>query len=146
PERWVDDFAEAGADLFCFHIEAAKDVKALIERVHERGMKAGLAIKPGTPIEDAYEYAGLVDQVLVMTVEPGFGGQAFMGECMEKVEKLRKRFPDLDIEVDGGLAPENIAVAAKAGANVIVAGSSIFKAKAPEEVIALFRKTINEAQ
>ncbi|ORX69980.1 Ribulose-phosphate 3-epimerase [Linderina pennispora] len=146
PERWVDDFAEAGADLFCFHIEVAKDVKALIERVHERGMKAGLAIKPGTSIEDAYEYAGLVDQVLVMTVEPGFGGQAFMGECMEKVEKLRKRFPDLDIEVDGGLAPENIAVAAKAGANVIVAGSSIFKAKAPEEVIALFRKTINEAQ
>ncbi|KAI7833174.1 Ribulose-phosphate 3-epimerase-like protein [Kickxella alabastrina] len=146
PEQWVDDFASAGADLFCFHIEATKDASALIDDIHARGMKAGMAIKPDTPVDVVYEFAEKLDQVLVMTVEPGFGGQSFMPTCMDKVRELRKRYPNLDIEVDGGLDPENIEVAAKAGANVIVAGSSIFKAKSPEAVISLFRKTVNDAQ
>ncbi|KAJ2159348.1 RIBULOSE-phosphate 3-epimerase [Coemansia sp. RSA 552] len=146
PEQWVDDFASAGADLFCFHFEATKDPAALIERIHAAGMKAGMAIKPGTCVETVYDFAPLLDQVLVMTVEPGFGGQAFMPECMAKVRALRNRFPDLDIEVDGGLAPENIEEAAQAGANVIVAGSSIFKAQSPGDVISLFRKTIDSVQ
>ncbi|KAJ2816877.1 RIBULOSE-phosphate 3-epimerase, partial [Coemansia erecta] len=128
PEQWVDDFSNAGADLFCFHIEATSDADALIDRVHALGMKAGVAIKPGTPASSVFALAPKLDQVLVMTVEPGFGGQSFMPECMDKVRELREMFPDLDIEVDGGLAPENIEQAAKAGANVIVAGSSIFKA------------------
>ncbi|KAJ2455209.1 RIBULOSE-phosphate 3-epimerase [Coemansia sp. RSA 2336] len=144
PEQWVDDFADAGADLFCFHYEATDDPKALIQRIHGKGMKAGMAIKPKTPIDTVYPFADELDQVLVMTVEPGFGGQAFMPECMDKVRDLRARFPQLDIEVDGGLAPENIEVAAKAGANVIVAGSSIFKAESPGDVISLFRKTIDQ--
>ncbi|KAJ1898201.1 RIBULOSE-phosphate 3-epimerase [Kickxella alabastrina] len=146
PEQWVDDFASAGADLFCFHIEATKDASALIDDIHAKGMKAGMAIKPDTPVDVVYEFAEKLDQVLVMTVEPGFGGQSFMPACMDKVRELRKRYPNLDIEVDGGLDPENIEVAAKAGANVIVAGSSIFKAKSPEAVISLFRKTVNDAQ
>ncbi|KAJ2726530.1 RIBULOSE-phosphate 3-epimerase [Coemansia sp. Benny D115] len=146
PEQWVDDFADAGADLFCFHYEATKDASALIDRIHNKGMKAGMAIKPKTPVDVVYEFADKLDQVLVMTVEPGFGGQKFMPECMEKVKALREKFADLDIEVDGGLDPENIEVAAKAGANVIVAGSSIFKAKSPGDVITLFRETVNAAQ
>ncbi|KAJ2080371.1 RIBULOSE-phosphate 3-epimerase [Coemansia sp. RSA 988] len=146
PEQWVDDFASAGADLFCFHYEATEDPAALIEKIHAKGMKAGMAIKPKTPADVVYKYAPALDQVLVMTVEPGFGGQSFMPECMDKVRELRSKFPELDIEVDGGLAPENIEVAAKAGANVIVAGSSIFKASSPESVISLFRKTIQDVQ
>ncbi|KAJ2800223.1 RIBULOSE-phosphate 3-epimerase [Coemansia guatemalensis] len=146
PEQWVDDFASAGADLFCFHYEATEDPAALIEKIHAKGMKAGMAIKPKTPVDVVYKYAPTLDQVLVMTVEPGFGGQSFMSDCMDKVRELRSKFPELDIEVDGGLAPENIEVAAKAGANVIVAGSSIFKASSPESVISLFRKTIQDVQ
>lgn len=146
PEQWVEDFAQAGADLFCFHYEAAKDSSALIDIIHQKGMKAGMAIKPKTEIdEDILGLAAKLDQALVMTVEPGFGGQAFMPECMVKVRQLRDKFPELDIQVDGGLDPQNIEVAAKAGANVIVAGSSIFKAQSPGEVITLFRKTVNEA-
>ncbi|KAI9474557.1 RIBULOSE-phosphate 3-epimerase [Coemansia sp. RSA 989] len=145
PEQWVDDFADAGADLFCFHYEATDDPQALIQRIHDKGMKAGMAVKPKTPIDTVYPFADELDQVLVMTVEPGFGGQAFMPECMDKVKDLRARFPQLDIEVDGGLAPDNIEVAAKAGANVIVAGSSIFKAESPGDVISFFRKTIDQA-
>ncbi|KAJ1878761.1 RIBULOSE-phosphate 3-epimerase [Coemansia sp. RSA 486] len=146
PEQWVDDFASAGADLFCFHYEATQNASALIDKIHAAGMKAGLALKPGTPVEVAFELCPKLDQVLVMTVEPGFGGQAFMPDCMQKVRELRGRFPDLDIEVDGGLDPENIQVAADAGANVIVAGSSIFKAASPGDVISLFRKVVNGAQ
>ncbi|KAJ1724747.1 RIBULOSE-phosphate 3-epimerase [Coemansia erecta] len=146
PEQWVADFASAGADLFCFHYEATEDAAALIDAIHKSGMKAGMAIKPKTPVDVVFEFCDRLDQVLVMTVEPGFGGQSFMPDCMDKVRELRKRFPELDIQVDGGLDPENIEVAAKAGANVIVAGSSIFKASSPGDVISLFRKVVNEAQ
>ncbi|KAJ1727108.1 RIBULOSE-phosphate 3-epimerase [Coemansia biformis] len=146
PEQWVDDFADAGADLLCFHYEATEDAAALIDKIHAKGMKAGMAIKPKTPVDVVFEFAPALDQVLIMTVEPGFGGQAFMAECMSKVSELRARFPDLDIQVDGGLAPDNIEVAARAGANVIVAGSSIFKAPSPEAVITLFRKAVEDAQ
>ncbi|KAJ2784901.1 RIBULOSE-phosphate 3-epimerase [Coemansia javaensis] len=146
PEQWVDDFAAAGADLFCFHYEATEDPRALIDAIRARGMRVGMAIKPKTPVDVVYDLAPALDQVLVMTVEPGFGGQAFMPECMPKVAALRSRFPDLDIQVDGGLAPDTIEAAARAGANVIVAGSSIFKAADPAAVISLFRKAINDAQ
>ncbi|KAJ1916406.1 RIBULOSE-phosphate 3-epimerase [Mycoemilia scoparia] len=145
PEQWVDDFAKAGADLFCFHLEAAEDTSALVKKIHEKGMKAGIAVKPNTPIEDVFPYAGEADQILIMTVEPGFGGQAFMTSCIEKVRKLREKFPSLDIEVDGGLAPDTIDAAAEAGANVIVAGSSIFKADSPKDMIKLLRDRVQVA-
>ncbi|KAJ3217119.1 hypothetical protein HDU67_008496 [Dinochytrium kinnereticum] len=142
PEKWVDDFAKAGADMYTFHIEVAKDPLDLIAKIHAAGMKAGIAVKPGTPIESVFNVADKSDMVLVMTVEPGFGGQSFMENCMPKVAALRARFPDLDIEVDGGLGPDTIDKAATAGANVIVAGTSIFKSPSPKDTIALLRSSV----
>lgn len=143
PERWADAFAKAGADVFTFHIEAtagrhpADDAAAdltetLLRRVRALGMRTGLAVKPRTPVDDALPYVerGLVDMLLVMTVEPGFGSQSFMGDMMGKVAAARTRFPALDIEVDGGLDANTIVPAAAAGANVIVAGSAVFRVKA----------------
>eukprot|EP01116_Phalansterium_solitarium_P000752 TRINITY_DN10600_c0_g1_i1.p1 TRINITY_DN10600_c0_g1~~TRINITY_DN10600_c0_g1_i1.p1 ORF type:complete len:228 (+),score=48.35 TRINITY_DN10600_c0_g1_i1:104-787(+) len=126
PARWIDDFKKAGADQFCFHIEAVDNPAEVIKQIHEAGMKAAIAVKPKTPVETVFPFLDDLDMVLVMTVEPGFGGQSFMPEQMPKVNALRKRKPSMYIQVDGGLAPDTIDAAAKAGANVIVAGSSIF--------------------
>ncbi|RKP26984.1 Ribulose-phosphate 3-epimerase-like protein [Syncephalis pseudoplumigaleata] len=142
PEKWVNDFARAGASMYTFHIEAAEDAGALIRRIKDLGMRAGIAVKPATPIEAVYPFAAQLDQVLVMTVEPGFGGQRFMPHCMPKVEALRARYPSLDIQVDGGLDLETIEQAARAGANVIVAGSSIFGADDPKHVIDGLRQCV----
>ncbi|CAG8490550.1 11343_t:CDS:2 [Diversispora eburnea] len=146
PEKWVDDFAKAGASLYNFHIEATDKPLELIERIRKSGMKVGIAVKPRTSIDLIYPLADKIDLCLVMTVEPGFGGQKFMHDCMPKVKALRERFPGLDIEVDGGLALDTIEAAAKAGANVIVAGTSIFKADNPKEVILTFRDIVNSEQ
>ena len=151
PERWVDAFAKAGADVFTFHIEATREragvTETLLKRVRELGMRAGLAVKPGTAVDEALGLVekGLVDMLLVMTVEPGFGGQSFMANMMGKVAAARRRFPSLDIEVDGGLDANTIVQAADAGANVIVAGSSVFRVKSDPEklrdiIAALHRK------
>ncbi|KAJ3117517.1 hypothetical protein HDU96_006446 [Phlyctochytrium bullatum] len=142
PEKWVDDFAKAGANMYTFHIEATKNPVELIDKIKSKGMKAGVAIKPNTPVESVYDIATKVDMVLVMTVEPGFGGQSFMESCMSKVRALRDRYPDLDIEVDGGLGPDTIDIAAKAGANVIVAGTSIFSSPSPKDTIKLLRESV----
>jgi ribulose-phosphate 3-epimerase len=120
----------------------AGDPAETIRQVRAAGMKVGIAVKPKTPVEAVLPYVPLVDMVLVMTVEPGFGGQSFMADMMPKVQLLRERFPTLDIEVDGGLAPDTIEAAARAGANVIVAGSSVFKARDPAATIALLRETV----
>ncbi|KAG8857194.1 RIBULOSE-phosphate 3-epimerase [Tulasnella sp. 330] len=119
---------------------------ALIKNIHSKGMKAGVAISPATPstaITDAIAQAA--DMLLVMTVEPGQGGQKFKHECMSKVRELRSRFPDKDIEVDGGVTPKNIDECAEAGSNVIVAGTAIFTAEDPADVISAFKKAINQA-
>ncbi|KAK9322321.1 Ribulose-phosphate 3-epimerase-like protein [Lipomyces orientalis] len=146
PERWVDDFANAGGDLYCFHYEATSEHEALIDKIHAAGMRAGCAIKPKTPASAVFDLVPKLDMVLVMTVEPGFGGQKFMKDCMPKVEELRSKFPDLDIEVDGGLSNDTIDFAADAGANVIVAGTGVFKAKDPQEAIAALRAAVNKRQ
>jgi ribulose-phosphate 3-epimerase len=109
-------------------------------------MKAAIAIKPGTPVEVLYPLADKIDMALIMTVEPGFGGQKFMSEMMSKVKELRGKFPNLDIQVDGGLDLETIERAAEAGANVIVAGTSIYKAKDPQKVIQTFKKAVLKFQ
>lgn len=131
PERYVKDFADCGADLINFHIEATEDVKGTIERIRFAGKKVGITIKPNTPAEAVKPYLELVDMVLVMTVEPGFGGQKLIPECLEKVKRIREMIEakhlKTDIEVDGGIAADNIHLAIEAGANVIVAGSSVFK-------------------
>ncbi|CUS14104.1 unnamed protein product [Tuber aestivum] len=153
PQKWLQDFKDAGCDLYCFHYEAAetsKDPKTpsteLIRNVHALGLKAGVAIKPGTEVDVLYPLLDgsgeKPDMVLVMTVEPGFGGQKFRPECMPKVEALRKKYPELDIEVDGGLGLGTIDQAAEAGANVIVAGTAVFGAQNPKEVIEKLRETV----
>jgi ribulose-phosphate 3-epimerase len=142
PEQWVDDIADAGGDQFTFHLESTSDPLALIQQIRDAKMKVGVAIKPGTPVEQVLPYVDKVDMVLVMTVEPGFGGQKFMADMMPKVAKLRELYPAMDIEVDGGLGPSTIDIAAKAGANMIVAGSSVFKASDTAGVILQMRHSV----
>ncbi len=145
PEKWVDDVANAGANIYTFHVEVDLSVEekiALIERIKEKGMKAGISIKPKTPVEAVLPFLDMVYLVLVMTVEPGFGGQKFMHDMMPKVAMLRSLRPLLNIQVDGGLGLDTIDTAAAAGANMIVAGSSIFQAREPAEVIASLRRYV----
>ncbi|KAK0245598.1 ribulose-5-phosphate 3-epimerase [Armillaria nabsnona] len=149
PEKWVNDIADAGGALYCFHLEAtsASDPLSLIRSIRSRNMKAGVAISPDTPstaITD--EIANAADMLLVMTVYPGRGGQKFLDRCVPKVAELRARFPEKDIEVDGGVGPSTIGVCAHAGHNVIVAGTAIFGASDPEGVIAQLKAAVNTAQ
>ncbi|KAF4319462.1 hypothetical protein BBO99_00005287 [Phytophthora kernoviae] len=144
PEQWVSDIAAAGGDQFTFHLESTEDPLALIKQIRNADMKVGLAVKPGTSAEAAFPYVDLVDMVLVMTVEPGFGGQSFMADMMPKVAAFREKYPTKDIEVDGGLGPSTIDAAAKAGANMIVAGSSVFKAADTKAVILQMRHSVEK--
>lgn len=133
PIRYIDDFASAGADIITFHIEAAKDVEATIEKIKNAGCKPALSIKPGTYAEAVFPYLKDLYMVLVMTVEPGFGGQSFMPETMPKVKKIREEAdkinPELHIQVDGGIDDKTIHTVIENGADVIVAGSYVFKAE-----------------
>jgi len=146
PEKWVDDIAKAGGALYCFHIEATEEPLKLVEQIHKAGMKAGVAISPDTPSTAITDnVANEADMLLVMTVYPGKGGQKFIERCVPKVAELRERFPEKDIEVDGGVGPSTIDVCAHAGSNVIVAGTAIFRAEDPEAVIAGLRESVNKA-
>lgn len=131
PERYIKEFAESGADMINFHMEATEDVEGTIQQIRKLGKKVGITIKPCTPAEAVAPYLELVDMVLVMTVEPGFGGQKLIPECLDKVPVIRKMAEEkgliLDIEVDGGISVDNVEAALAAGANVIVAGSAVFK-------------------
>lgn len=130
PERYVEAFAKAGADIVNFHVEATKDPAAVLAKIKETGAKTGITIKPATPVETIKPYLPEVDMVLVMTVEPGFAGQKFMPEQLEKVRRLAEWKKELglafDIEVDGGVTQENVRTVLDAGANVVVAGSAVF--------------------
>lgn len=141
PERYLGEFADCGADLINFHLEAAEDIRGTIEKIHSLGKKAGITIKPATPAEAVSPYLELADMVLVMTVEPGFGGQKLMPECLDKVKAVRsladRRGINIDIEVDGGITADNVGLARQAGANVIVAGSAVFKGNITENIKAL---------
>ncbi len=131
PERYIREFAECGADLINFHIEATERVKETIEDIRSLGKKAGITIKPDTPAAAVEPYLEMVDMVLVMTVEPGFGGQKLIPRCLEKVREVcamaDAKGLSIDIEVDGGICVENVAEAVAAGANAIVAGSAVFQ-------------------
>eukprot|EP00386_Alphamonas_edax_P004074 GDKI01012721.1.p1 GENE.GDKI01012721.1~~GDKI01012721.1.p1 ORF type:complete len:246 (+),score=97.75 GDKI01012721.1:106-843(+) len=135
PWKWVGDYAKAGADQFVFHWETCEGDKEkamrIIDDIVTHGMKAGVVVKPKTPVEEVFPLidSGKVYTLLIMTVEPGFGGQKFMSDMMEKVTKARQRYPNLIVQVDGGLTVETTKVAAAAGANAIVAGTSIYGAK-----------------
>lgn len=131
PERYAARFIEAGADILTFHLEACKEPDKLIEEIRGEGVMAGISVKPATPIEDVYPYLEQCDMVLVMTVEPGYGGQKLIPETIEKVRKLKaeieKRDLAIEIQVDGGVGPDNAAELVNAGATILVAGSSVFK-------------------
>ncbi|KAH8372886.1 hypothetical protein KR009_007282 [Drosophila setifemur] len=142
PEQWIASMADAGVNLYTFHIEPVEDVAKVSRLVQEAGMKVGLAIKPGTKVEDLQKYMNIADVVLVMTVEPGFGGQSFMEDMMPKVEWLRKNYPTLDIEVDGGVGPKTIECCAKSGANMIVSGTAVVGAADQGQVIREMREVV----
>ncbi len=139
PEKYVARFAEAGADLITFHYEATKSPEACVALTRLTGAKVGISIKPATPVEVLRSVLPLVDLVLVMSVEPGFGGQSFMPESLDKIRELRRMADEMGldtiIEVDGGISSENAALLYEAGAEVLVAGSAVFKAADPEKEI-----------
>ncbi|XP_029567749.1 ribulose-phosphate 3-epimerase-like [Salmo trutta] len=145
PEQWVKPMAAAGANQYTFHLETTTNAGNLIKEIRESGMKVGLAIKPGTTVEELAPWAGQIDMALVMTVEPGFGGQKFMEDMMPKVSWLRSQFPSLDIEVDGGVGPSTIHKCAEAGANMIVSGSAVVSSDDPRSVITMLRTAVSEA-
>ena len=133
PEKYVARFAEAGADLVTFHLEATDDPAGCVALIRRAGAKAGVSIKPATPVEALREVLPLVDLVLVMSVEPGFGGQSFMADMIPKVAEIRelaeKLNPKLHIEVDGGIDGETVKQIVPAGANMLVAGTAVFRAE-----------------
>lgn len=135
PKKYINDFAQAGADIITFHAECDDDIEETIDEIISCGCKAGLAIKPNTPAEAVYPYLDKLSMVLVMTVEPGFGGQSFMESTMPKLSQIREKAPEIDIQVDGGINPDTIKIAAAAGANVFVAGSAVFKSENPGQTI-----------
>ena len=139
PLRYIDDFADAGADIITFHIESNSDAAETIAKIKSRGCKAGLVLKPKTPASAVFPYLESLDLVLVMTVEPGFGGQSFMADMMPKVRELKaeiqKRGLDVLIEADGGIGDATIGQVAEAGVDVSVAGTAVFKADDPAEAI-----------
>ena len=148
PDRWAPGYAEVGAFSVTFHAEAAADPVALARRLRAIGARAGIALKPGTAVEPFLDLLPEFDQVLVMTVEPGFGGQGFMASTMPKLTRVAEaahaRGLDLWLQVDGGITEETIVIAAEAGANTFVAGSSVFGAADPAEQIARLRSAANE--
>ncbi len=133
PLRYIDDFVKAGADIITFHVECDSDIQATIDKIKGAGRKVGLVLKPKTPASAVAPYLEQLDMVLVMTVEPGFGGQSFMHDMMPKVKEIREMITatgkDIDLEVDGGVNAETAKICVENGANVLVAGSYLFKQK-----------------
>lgn len=146
PEKYIERFiTECGADLISFHLEATNVPDECIEIIKKHGKKAAITVKPKTPIETVYPYLDKCDMVLVMTVEPGYGGQALIPECLDKVKELKeeieRRNLSVDIEVDGGINTENAKDAIKAGANILVAGSAVFGAADRREAMKKIRES-----
>lgn len=143
PDRWACDFADAGADSITFHLEAAKEPTKIIKDIHNLNKKVGVAIKPKTSFEQVKELLPQIDVLLVMTVEPGFGGQKFMDDMLQKVEQARKEITknklDVWLQVDGGVGFETIEKATKAGADFLVVGSAAFATKEPEKAMTKLR-------
>lgn len=144
PDKFIDEFARAGADIITVHQEAVSDIHKTIEHIKSHGIKAGVSIKPKTPVEILYDCLDTADMFLLMTVEPGFGGQSYIDYVNEKITHLRHKLNEnglnTDIEVDGGITKENIDIPVSAGANVIVSGSAIFKSDDIKATIAEMRK------
>jgi len=145
PSQWIEPMADAGVDQYTFHYESISEnesVPDICRKIRESGMKVGIGLKPKTSVDVIQEYIQLVDLVLIMTVEPGFGGQSFMEDMMPKVKWLRDNYPNLNIEVDGGVGPKTIDSCAKAGANWIVSGTGIIKSPDQRQVMKDLRETV----
>ena len=138
PERYIRDFVECGADSITVHAEACEDLERTIEQIREAGVKVGISIKPATPVNDISHMLQDVDMVLIMTVQPGFGGQKYMDECTEKIKEVRELIEaenlDVDVQVDGGINDETMEKVLTAGANLLVAGSYVFKGNLEKNV------------
>ena len=147
PERYIQEFVDCGADGITFHLEATKDPRMVIDRIHQAGAKAGISIKPGTPVEEVYPYLADVDLVLVMSVEPGFGGQSFLPKSYERIRKIREYMDEhqltAHLEVDGGIGKKNVREVMEAGADVFVAGSAIFRKRSIEDNIRMFHEALD---
>ena len=140
PKKYIPDFVKAGADVITFHVESDSPVEETIDLIRSLGCKAALSVKPKTPVEVVFPFLEKLSMVLVMTVEPGFGGQSFMADMLDKVKVLRaeceRRGLDTDIQVDGGINEQNAGLAVQSGANVLVAGSAVFGSKDAKATIA----------
>lgn len=136
PIRYVEAFQKAGADYVTVHLEACEDVKTTLDKIHACGMKAGLAVNPETDVKELVPYMEDVEMILIMSVQPGFGGQKFIPESLDKIREVRamlnEKNLEIDIQVDGGIYVENVREVLDAGANVIVAGSAVFRGDAGE--------------
>ncbi len=132
PDKQIDFFANSGSDIITFHAEADSDIDHTINKIHRAGLKAGLSVKPATPVEELFPYLEKLELVLIMTVEPGYGGQGFLNYTLPKISKVRDKAEELGrsllIEVDGGINAETAPLAVNAGANVLVSGSYLFRA------------------
>lgn len=139
PIRYVEDFAKAGADLITIHLEACEDVDATISKIKACGCKVGISIKPNTPVSALQPYLDMVDMILIMSVEPGFGGQKFIPSSLEKISETKAMIDakglSIDIQVDGGIYTHNVEAVLKAGANIIVAGSAVFNGDTKQNTI-----------
>ncbi|MDU3348873.1 MAG: ribulose-phosphate 3-epimerase [Clostridium sp.] len=144
PSRYIDDFVNAGADIITIHYEAEKHIDRAIEYIKSKGIRAGVSLNPGTPTFVLKNIINKLDLVLIMSVNPGFGGQSFIPCVLDKIKELKAIIDsqglNIDIEVDGGISPKNVAEVVQAGANVIVAGSAIFGSDDIQETVNLFRK------
>lgn len=144
PQRYIESFVRAGADSITVHVESTSRPRDAIQRILDLDVRAGIALSPSTPVSAVMPYLDAVSTVLVMTVEPGFGGQSLIPETLDKVRELKKYIDEhglnVDIEVDGGINEQNVGAAIAAGANVIVAGSAIFGSKTPSKVIRKMRE------
>ncbi|MFI3325137.1 MAG: ribulose-phosphate 3-epimerase [Clostridia bacterium] len=143
PLKYLSDFKNAGADILCFHIECDDDTNEVIDKIIELDMKPAIAVKPNTPIETVYPFLDKLFMVLVMTVEPGFGGQSFMPEQMKKVKALKAVAPEILVEVDGGIGRATIDICKASGVDIAVAGTSVFSAENPNDEI-VFLQNIGE--
>ncbi|MBE7026393.1 MAG: ribulose-phosphate 3-epimerase [Ruminococcaceae bacterium] len=147
PERYIKEFAEAGADIITVHVEATKDIRGCIEKIKSFKKRAGVSIKPATPVSAIKDILGELDMVLVMSVEPGFGGQKYIDSADEKLRELKELMPaGTDISVDGGIKLDNIDRVIKNGANTVVAGSAVFGAENIEEQTRLFVDLANKIE
>lgn len=147
PLEYIEAFARAGADFITFHLEADSDVEKTIEAIHAAGCKAAVSVKPATPVEGVFPYLDRLDMVLIMSVEPGFGGQKFMPQAVDKIAALRERAGDgLMIQVDGGVDANTAPLCTRAGADVLVAGSAVFGKKDRKEAISAIRSACEHGE